>query len=115
MATPGKRDISLVKGDDYTHVVTITSDGSTPIDITGRAYTAMVRRDKATTGTAEATITCTITTAASGILTLTMSDTVTDALNPGYRYYWDLQEVSGSTTTTILAGTVSVLQDVTHA
>jgi hypothetical protein len=114
MASPGKRDITFVKGDDYTHVITITSNGSTPIDITGRTYTAMIRRDKEDTGTAEATITCTLTTPASGILTLTMSDTVTSALS-ARRYWWDLQEVSGSTTTTILAGSVTVLPDVTHA
>jgi hypothetical protein len=114
MATPGKRDITFVKGDDYTHVITITSDGSTPIDITGRTYTAMIRRDKEATGTADATITCTLTTPASGILTLTMTDTVTDALT-ARRYWWDLQEVSGTTTTTILSGTANVIQDVTHA
>jgi hypothetical protein len=114
MATPGERDITFVKGDDYTHVITITSNGSTPIDITGRTYTAMIRRTKTALGTADATITCTLTTPGSGVLTLTMTDTVTGALAAG-RYWWDLQEVSGSTTTTILAGAATVLQDVTHA
>ena len=114
MATPGKRDITFVKGDDYTHVITITSDGSTPIDITGRTYTAMIRQEKDDTGTAYATITCALTTPLSGVLTLTMTDTITAALTAG-RYWWDLQEVSGSTTTTILAGAATVLQDVTHA
>jgi hypothetical protein len=50
---------------------------------------------------------------AAGEMRVTFSAADTADLDPGY-LYWDLQETAGSTVSTILAGTVTVLADVTR-
>lgn len=106
----GKRDIQFTKGDDYSHVVTITNS-SGAIDITGRTYSAQIKRVSSQM-TPDATFVCTVTNGAAGEVTLYLSDTQTDALAPA-RYNWDLQEDASGVISTILAGTCKVVQDVT--
>jgi hypothetical protein len=97
MAAPQRFPITLVRGDDETVVVTITSDGTTPVDITGRTYTSGI-------GLAgEAALqsgACVVTDALAGEVTITFSDTVTAALATGF-YTWDLVETSGTVAQTL--------------
>lgn len=90
----------------------MTSDGTTPVDITGRTYASQLRTSPDITAIS-ATATCSITNAANGVMQVVYSATSTAALDPGY-YYWDLQETNGSTVTTVLSGVVTVLADVTR-
>lgn len=108
----GKRDIQLIKGDDYSHVITITNSTGA-IDITGRTYSAQVRRVKNSTGNADATFTCVVTNAIAGEVTIMLTDIQTDLLSP-INYWWDFQENAGGIITTLLAGRFKVLQDVTR-
>lgn len=112
MAQPGKQDLTFVRGDTETVQVTVTSDGSTPVDITGRTYAAQLRVNP-DIAAISATATCTVTDGANGVMQAVFSATATAALAPGY-YSWDLQETNGAIVTTILAGTVTVLADVTR-
>jgi len=112
MAVPGEASIVITRGDTTTLVITITSNGTTPIDITGRTYTSQVRQN-ADDPTAEATFACTLTTPASGVLTCVLSATQTATLEPG-NHVWDLQENASGTISTVLAGAFTVLADVTR-
>lgn len=112
MAQPGKQDLTFVRGDTETVQVTVTSDGSTPINITGRTYAAQLRTNP-DISTISATATCSVTDGANGVMQAVFSATSTAALSPG-QYYWDLQETNGAIVTTILSGTVTVLADVTR-
>lgn len=107
----GKRNIQITKGDDYSHVVTIT-DSSGPINITGRTYAAQVRK-VAEQSTANATFTCTVTDAAGGEVTMYLADAITDTLEPG-DYRWDLEENASGIITTLLAGRFRVVADITR-
>jgi hypothetical protein len=112
MAAPGVQNLTFVRGDTETVQVTMTSDGTTPVSITGRTYAAQLRSTPDIAAIA-ATATCTITDGANGVMTATFSATDTAELDPGM-YYWDLQETNGTVVTTVLAGTVQVLADVTR-
>jgi hypothetical protein len=112
MAAPAKQDLTFTRGDTETIQVTMTSDGTTPVDITGRTYASQLRVTP-DIAAISATATCAIIDAANGVLTVTFSPTSTATLDPGY-YYWDLQENSAGTITTVMSGVVTVLADVTR-
>lgn len=107
----GKRDIEIVKGDDYLHVITLES-ASGPINITGRTYEAMMRKSPTQT-LADATFVTSVTNAAGGEITVTLSNSTTTALKVGC-YYWDLQQNVSGIITTILRGKADVITDVTR-
>lgn len=112
MAAPGIQNLTFVRGDTETVQVTITSDGSTPVSITGRTYAAQLRSNP-DIAAISATATCTVTDGANGVMQAVFAASATADLTPG-QYYWDLQETNGSIVTTILAGQVTVLADVTR-
>ncbi len=102
---PAPLALSCTSGDDWGIQITLTSDGSTPINVTGYTWAAGI-----VTGaeTAVATITVTATTPASGIIDLSMSDTVTDALEGVYR--WFLTWTDGTASFTPVGGKFTVLR-----
>jgi hypothetical protein len=112
MAVPATQNLTMTRGDTETIAVTITTDGSTPVNITGRTYSSQLRSTPDSNAIA-ATATCTITDGANGKLTVVFSHGDTALLSPGY-YYWDLQENAFDVYSTVLAGTVTVLADVTR-
>ncbi len=112
MAQPADQDLIITRGDTETLVVTITTDGSTPVNITGRTYASQIRTQQDST-TIKASFTCTVTSGAAGEVTCVLSSTSSAALSAGL-YFWDLQETASGVVSTILAGTVTVLADVTR-
>jgi hypothetical protein len=112
MAVPAEQDLVVTRGDTLTVGVTMTTNGTTPINITGRTYTSMVRQNY-DDPTPAATFVCTIVSGAAGTLQLVMSAASTAVLEP-QNYYWDLQENASSIITTILSGAFVVLPDVTR-
>jgi hypothetical protein len=112
MAQPADQDLIITRGDTETLVVTITSDGSTAVNITGRTYRAQIRSTQDST-TIKASFTCVVTSGASGQVTCTLSSTSSAALSAGL-YFWDLEENASDVISTILAGNVTVLADVTR-
>lgn len=112
MAQPADQDLIITRGDTETLVVTITADGSTAIDITGRTYKAQIRSQQDST-TIKASFTCTVTSGASGQVTCTLSAASSATLSAGL-YFWDLEENASGVISTILSGNVTVLADVTR-
>ena len=112
MAQPADQDLIITRGDTETLVVTITTDGSTPVNITGRTYASQIRTQQDST-TIKASFTCTVTNGAAGEVTCVLSSTSSAALSAGL-YFWDLQETASGTVSTILAGNITVLADVTR-
>jgi hypothetical protein len=112
MAKPATQNLTLVRGDTETIIVNITTNGTTPVNIAGRSYRAQIRTEKDATNIS-ASFTCTVTDAAAGQVTCVLSAGSSASLVPGINY-WDFEETSGSTVTTVLAGTVNVLADVTR-
>ena len=110
MAQPADQDLTITRGDTETLVVTITTDGVTPINITGRTYKAQIRTQQDATNI-RASFTCTITSAANGQVTCVLSATDSATLSSGL-YFWDLEENASGVVSTILAGNVTVLTDV---
>ena len=112
MAQPADQDLTITRGDTETLVVTITTDGSTAVDITGRTYSSQIRTQQDST-TIKASFTCTVTSAVNGQVTCVLSATSSAALSAGL-YFWDLQENASGVISTILSGNVTVLADVTR-
>jgi hypothetical protein len=112
MAQPADQDLTITRGDTETLVVTITSDGETAINITGRTYRAQIRSSQDST-TIKASFTCTVTSAVNGQVTCVLSATDSATLPVGIAY-WDLEETASGVVTTILSGNVTVLADVTR-
>ena len=112
MAQPADQDLTITRGDTETLVVTITTDGSTAVDITGRTYLSQIRSQQDST-TIKGSFTCTVTNAVAGQVTCVLSATSSAALSAGL-YFWDLQENASGTISTILSGNVTVLADVTR-
>lgn len=112
MAQPADQDLILTRGDTETLVVTITADGSTPVDITGRTYRAQIRSTQDST-TIKASFTCTVPNGTDGQVSCVLSATSSAALSAGL-YFWDLEENASGIISTILAGNVTVIADVTR-
>ena len=112
MAAPAKQDLTITRGDTEVVQVTITTDGTTPINITGRTYSSQMRSTP-DIATVSITGTCAVTDGPNGQMSITFAAADTADLDPGY-LYWDLQENASGVITTILSGTVTVLADVTR-
>lgn len=112
MAAPADQDLTITRGDTETLVVTLTTDGTTPIDVTGRTYRAQIRQAQ-DSRTIKASFTCTVTDGANGVVTCVLSAADSATLPVGISY-WDLEETASGVVTTVLSGTVTVLADVTR-
>ena len=112
MAAPARQDLTITRGDTEVVEVTITTDGTTAVDITGRTYASQMRSTPDITAIA-ITGTCSIVSAVNGQMKVVFAAADTADLDPGY-LYWDLQENASGVITTILSGTVTVLADVTR-
>jgi hypothetical protein len=108
---PGRLDYRVRRGDDFADTVTI-KEGSplAAVDVSARTYTAQVRRT--TEGAVVATMTISMTAAASGQVTYSIDDTVTATMLGDY--VWDLQQASPAIRT-LLGGKFKVEADVTRA
>ena len=112
MAVPAKQNLVMTRGDTESIVITMKDSSNAVINITGRTYRAQIRSTK-DSGTIDATFTCTITNAANGEVTCTILPAVTETLAVGI-HYWDFEETVSGVVSTILAGSVNVLADVTR-
>lgn len=106
------RNISIYKGDTYTHEVSIKDSSNTAIDISGRTYLAQVRRTASSTDVV-LTFTSTVTDAEGGVLQLSLTSDQTSNLQSG-NYTYDLQETNGSNVLTLMYGSITVTGDVTR-
>ena len=113
-AAPAAVTLPIVRGDDpsftialYTTYVSEGHASNVALDITGRTYASKVSATKGA-ATTVATPTVTVTSAATGKIAWSMTDSQTDALTAS-RYVWDLVENAGtSSERTIIVGTLLV-------
>lgn len=83
------------------------SDGVTAVTITGRTFAASMRPEPS-----DGTVTTFTVATSTSTIELQLTDTVSAALAPG-RYVYAIKQTIGSVTTTIIAGQITVLEDVT--
>ena len=100
-------------GDDYVHVFTFVDANELPINKAGSTWLCQLR-SFATSSVVEAEFEVTVTGTDSNIVTISLSDTITAALEPG-NYVWDIQEIAGSVTVTRIAGAAVVEPDVSRS
>jgi hypothetical protein len=112
MAQPADQDLIITRGDTETIVATIQDDNGTAINITGRTYRAQIRSSQDST-TIRGSFTCTVTSGVNGQVTCVLAADDSETLSPGLAY-WDLEENASGVISTILAGNVTVLADVTR-
>jgi hypothetical protein len=88
--------ITLRQGDDYSKVLTITNDSGTAIDITGATLTFHLRAPGATTDAITPAPTLTLTTPASGIATLVLTNVQTAALTADSDMRYEIEVVDAT-------------------
>ncbi|HAW05865.1 MAG TPA: hypothetical protein DCW83_14355 [Saprospirales bacterium] len=116
-----QRDLSpLVRGDDWTLKLVLTSDSSV-LDITGYTFWFTLKSNVEDADPGALQVTATPSTATSpteasqGILYINASKTLTDGLAPG-TYNYDVQQIDGSNKVqTLLIGKVKVVKDITRS
>ena len=106
MGNPNRTRHLFIMGDDEVINVTITSDGTTAVNITGRTFVSSLA--PVAGGPVTATATVAVVSAAAGTLTITFSDTQTDALAVG-QYMLDLVQTNGTLETTLILAPVQVV------
>jgi hypothetical protein len=108
------KDFRLVQGEGFSRAMTITSDGSA-VNLTGYTITAEVRLTPTTGGSAAATFTTSITNAANGQFSISLTGTQTAALSDtGGIYYYDLKlKPSGGEPRVYMTGRILVRARVT--
>lgn len=110
------RDLDpLVRGDDWSLKLNITSSGS-PVDITGYTYTWTLKDnvDDADPGALQVTTTPSGSAAALGQVILTASAATTTNIIP-QTYTYDVQQVNTTgVVQTLLIGKVKVVKDITR-
>jgi hypothetical protein len=100
---PGSLQWAVVIGDDVAVTLTFVDADSVAIDLSGRTYACSIY-DATDLSTVVASATVGTGSAASGILTLSISDAVTGVLESATRYRWKLVETNGSAVATLLDG-----------
>jgi hypothetical protein len=106
------RDISIYQGDTYAHELRIKDSSNANVSITSRTYTGQIRK-KRNSDTITATFTSQITNGANGIVVMTLTSANTANISAG-SYVYDFQETNGTTITTLITGTVTVVGEVTR-
>lgn len=107
-------DICRFRGDTDSFTVTLTTDGTTPIDITGDAVVLTVDLSPAPDDAVNNlfTLVGVLTDPANGLVTFT--PTVGNADQAPGTYFYDVQwTVSGGAIKTVLTGQWQVVQDIT--
>lgn len=112
MGTPANYPLTIRTGDTETVSVAMQTAAGAAIDITGRTYQAQIR-DLASSTAVVATFTCTVTNGTAGQFACTLGTATTAALTP-QTAVWDCQEINSGVVTTLLAGQVFIVQDVTR-
>lgn len=112
MSTPAQWPLTVRTGDTETITLYLQDANGAAINVTGRTYAAQIR-STADSSTVLASFTCAISNAAGGVVTATLPAATTAALTPGVAVF-DLAETNGSIVTTLLAGPVTIVQDVTR-
>lgn len=108
-----KRNIEITIGEDYSHKVIIEEKIAgvwTPVDITGRSYSAMLKKSK-TQAVPDATFTFVLTDPTNGEFTLYLDSAATSLLDVGC-YKWDVWQDAEGTANPLFGGEANVVMGV---
>ena len=98
-------NLTVEQGTDFTTTFTIKNPDGTVLPLTGYTATAKIGKHPSASSTTDFSVSIT---AASGKVTLTLTNSVTADLEPG-RYYYDVViESSGGSITRVIEGMVLV-------
>ena len=108
---------TLTRGDTFVHRITVKNSDETLKNITGATVRYTIREQwyggtqilQKTVGSG-----IQLTTPASGVLDVTITDTETDGLLPGIRYLYDCEVLISGQRQTVQTGEVTVLADVSY-
>lgn len=112
MATPAKYDMTIRIGDTETFSFTLEDENGSPINLGASTFAAQIRSSAAATSTI-ASFSTAVTSTGAGTFYISMSSGTTAALTPT-NGVWDLQQNLSGTITTLVAGDVRIVQDVTR-
>jgi hypothetical protein len=107
-----ERNIAIYKGDSYTHEIRIRDSANANTNITGRTYTAQMRKSRSSS-TVVLSFTITISNAANGVVVMSLAPEATSSIDPG-TYFYDFEEKNGTYVTTLMAGKVSLTGQVSR-
>ena len=109
----GTYNLVIDQGSDFGFEFVVKEDGVAK-DLTGYSARGQLRRKK-TSPNISGTFTCTITDAANGTGTVSMDNTTTTSLTPGWEYYdVELYTAGDSYVERILEGRVEIRAEVTR-
>lgn len=113
MTTPANYPLTIRTGDTEQISLTLQNQDGSAVNIAGRTYSSQVR-SRPDSSSAIATFACEVVgDGSTGQIICTLSSATTAALSPGYGVF-DLQESASGVVTTLLAGNVTIVQDVTR-
>lgn len=112
MSTPAKYDLQIRTGDTETFTFSLVNENGAPISLATKTFQAQIRSSAAATSTV-ATFSTAITSAGGGQFYISLSSSSTAALSP-QNAVWDLQQTESGSVTTLVAGDVRIVQDVTR-
>ena len=105
-------NITIDQGSNYSEEFTVTSDGTTAVDISGMTLAGQIRKSYDSTS-ATATFTTALVTAASGIYRLKLTNSETAAITSG-RYVSDVElTLNDSTIERVHGGIATITPEVT--
>lgn len=111
MAIRFRENFEFTRGDDWTIVWEMTTDGVTPLNVSARTYAMQIRlSSEATSSTAW---TCTVGGTSSNEVTCFLPNTTTRNLSTT-TYKYDLQETTAGIITTLGGGEIKCNPDVTR-
>ena len=107
-----ERNISIYKGDSYTHEIRIRDSANANTNITGRTYKAQMRKSRSSSSIV-LSFTVTISNAANGVIIMSLTPEATSSIDPG-TYFYDFEETNSNYVTTLMAGKVSLTGQVSR-
>jgi hypothetical protein len=108
--TGARVDLELVKGAAFGRTITYKVNDAV-VNIAGYSFAAQIRT---TTGTLVQSMTCTVTNAAAGLFTISLTGAQTSAMTAGTLYVWSLEQTLSSVVSELLRGYVNVVDEVTQ-
>ena len=104
-------NLTVDQGTDFTMSVDVTDTDGDALNLTGFSVAGQVRRSYFSTTAVN--FTCAVSNATSGIITVSLSGTQSDAMKAG-RYVYDVEITnSGGTKTRVLEGQLEIMPAVT--
>lgn len=102
-------DLLLKRGAAFAKTITYKVNGAA-VNISGYTFAAQIRT---TSGTLAATLSCQVVNAGTGQFSIALTNAQTATLVAGVDYKWDLELTQAGSTTSLMLGTVSVVDEVT--